>query len=85
MARSFRNRKGLTARTLKSEVLPAFCKPIMVMSISVALDVAGSQHSSLVIVAHDFAFSWTELDTWEVSNGASGTQAGAFEEVEEDR
>lgn len=27
----------LTANTLKSEVFPAFCKPIMVMSISVAL------------------------------------------------
>jgi len=35
---SFRIRKILTARTLNSEVLPAFCNPIMVMSISVALD-----------------------------------------------
>jgi hypothetical protein len=32
-----RIRKRLTARTLSSEVLPAFCSPIMVMSISVAL------------------------------------------------
>jgi hypothetical protein len=32
-----RIRKGLTARTLNSDVLPAFCSPIMVMSISVAL------------------------------------------------
>lgn len=30
--------KTLTARTRRSEVLPAFCRPIMVMSISVALD-----------------------------------------------
>jgi hypothetical protein len=28
---------GLTARTLSSEVLPAFCRPIIVISISVAL------------------------------------------------
>jgi hypothetical protein len=85
MARSFRIRKGLTARTLKSEVLPAFCNPIMVMSISVALYGASSQHPSLVIVAHDFAFSWTKTGHMRVSNGASGTQAGAFEEGEEDR
>jgi hypothetical protein len=32
-----RIRKGLTARTLNNDVLPAFCSPIMVMSISVAL------------------------------------------------
>jgi hypothetical protein len=32
-----RIRMRLTARTLSSEVLPAFCSPIMVMSISVAL------------------------------------------------
>lgn len=31
-------RKTLTARTLNNDVLPAFCNPIMVMSISVALD-----------------------------------------------
>jgi hypothetical protein len=37
----FRIRKILTARTLNSEVLPAFCSPIMVMSISVALDGVG--------------------------------------------
>jgi hypothetical protein len=36
-----RMRKGLTARTRNSEVLPAFCSPIMVMSISVALDGGG--------------------------------------------
>lgn len=29
--------RQLTARTRKSEVFPAFCNPIMVMSISVAL------------------------------------------------
>ena len=33
----------LTARTLSSDVLPAFCNPIMVMSISVALDGTSSQ------------------------------------------
>jgi hypothetical protein len=32
-----RIRKRLTARTRSSDVLPAFCSPIMVMSISVAL------------------------------------------------
>lgn len=32
-----RGGEGLTARTRSSEVLPAFCSPIMVMSISVAL------------------------------------------------
>jgi hypothetical protein len=53
---SCRIRKGLTARTLKSEVLPAFCKPIMVMSISVALDGVNHQHASLVVVGPDFAF-----------------------------
>jgi hypothetical protein len=35
--RWIRIRMRLTARTLSSEVLPAFCSPIMVMSISVAL------------------------------------------------
>jgi hypothetical protein len=34
----FRGRVGiLTARTLSNDVLPAFCRPIIVMSISVAL------------------------------------------------
>ena len=35
--RTLQNGKGLTARTRNSDVLPAFCSPIMVMSISVAL------------------------------------------------
>jgi hypothetical protein len=39
----FPMRKTLTARTLSSDVLPAFCNPIMVMSISVALDSASNQ------------------------------------------
>lgn len=30
--------RKLTARTLNNDVLPAFCRPIMVMSISVALE-----------------------------------------------
>lgn len=34
---NFPNGEPLTARTLSSDVLPAFCSPIMVMSISVAL------------------------------------------------
>lgn len=36
----------LTARTLNSDVLPAFCRPIMVMSISVALQFSHNQHAS---------------------------------------
>jgi len=32
-----RNKRALTAKTLSNEVLPAFCKPIIVISISVAL------------------------------------------------
>jgi hypothetical protein len=39
--RSFQNGKRLTASTRNSDVLPAFCSPIMVMSISVALHGAG--------------------------------------------
>jgi len=36
---------SLTARTRSNEVLPAFCSPIMVMSISVALQRAYSQRT----------------------------------------
>jgi hypothetical protein len=39
----------LTARTLNSDVLPAFCRPIMVMSISVALQFDDSEHASWVM------------------------------------
>jgi len=59
---SFRIRKILTARTLNSEVLPAFCNPIMVMSISVALDGIACQQERHVIVAREFAFSWAEAE-----------------------
>ena len=73
----YRIRKRLTARTLKSEVLPAFCSPIMVMSISVALYSENHQHPSLFIVERGFAFSRNGSAGDEVSNGASGTKACA--------
>ena len=67
----YRIRKRLTAKTLKSEVLPAFCSPIMVMSISVALDSENHQHPSLFIVERGFAFSvewkrWSEGIKWRI-------------------
>ena len=39
----------LTARTLNSDVLPAFCRPIMVMSISVALQLDDGQHAPWIM------------------------------------
>ncbi|KAH9827528.1 hypothetical protein Tdes44962_MAKER02786 [Teratosphaeria destructans] len=39
--------KKLTARTRNSEVLPAFWRPIMVMSISVALHDGDHQHGTI--------------------------------------
>jgi hypothetical protein len=59
---SVRIRKRLTARTLNSEVLPAFCNPIMVMSISVALDGVSRHRAAHVIVGRDFAFLWAEAE-----------------------
>lgn len=38
------NVRQLTAKTRKRDVLPAFCKPIMVMSISVALSSGQPEH-----------------------------------------
>lgn len=57
----FRNGRRLTARTLKSEVLPAFCRPIMVMSISVALYGVSNHHPGLRIVGSSFAFCGTQI------------------------
>ena len=45
---------GLTARTRNSDVFPAFCSPIMVMSISVALS-ASSNPSTSFEAQHDQA------------------------------
>lgn len=50
-----RNGKGLTARTRNSEVLPAFCSPIMVMSISVAL-LSEARQQSKSVLAGAFCF-----------------------------
>jgi hypothetical protein len=62
---AFRIRKRLTARTLNSEVLPAFCNPIMVMSISVALNGVSGHQPTHVIVARDFAFlCGRKLSSW---------------------
>jgi hypothetical protein len=66
-----RMRKGLTARTLNNDVLPAFCKPIMVMSISVALNDGVSQRPPLVMFAQICFF----IGMVSMSNGASGIEA----------
>jgi hypothetical protein len=55
-ARSLPHQEGLTARTLNNDVLPAFCSPIMVMSISVALHDEGNQRPSRIIAICRFAF-----------------------------
>jgi hypothetical protein len=51
-----RNKRELTARTLNNEVLPAFCKPIIVISISVALqqkqETMVSKHSHNMEMRH---------------------------------
>jgi hypothetical protein len=70
-----RIRKGLTARTLNSDVLPAFCSPIMVISISVALHTQDGQLSARRVGMHDFAFFLDHIAEMEVSNGASGMNA----------
>lgn len=74
-----RIRTRLTARTLKSDVLPAFCSPIIVISISVALDSDNNQHSSQLIGEHKVAFSWTGAGAEGAWKGASGTKAGAYD------
>jgi hypothetical protein len=59
---SVRIRKRLTARTLSSEVLPAFCNPIMVMSISVALGGVSGHQAAHVIVGRDICFSSAQAE-----------------------
>jgi hypothetical protein len=79
----FRIRKRLTARTLNSEVLPAFCNPIMVMSISVALYGVSGHQPGHVIVARDLAFSWAQaeqLAEYQIAHQA-GIRAMAFDMV----
>lgn len=49
-------RTRLTARTLNSDVFPAFCSPIIVMSISVALQHIDGQHASLLVGTRLFSF-----------------------------
>jgi len=82
---SFRIRKILTARTLNSEVLPAFCNPIMVMSISVALDGIACQQERHVIVAGEFAFSWAEAEQLGEYQMAHQAARWALGSVEKDR
>ena len=61
-------RQTLTARTRNNEVLPAFCKPIMVMSISVALRIDKGGRQFHIAVGTIFAFSWYKFarqgNTW---------------------
>lgn len=61
----FRNGKGLTARTRSNDVLPAFCSPIMVMSISVALHPC-QQWSKGPSVGSCFSVlvAWREMCSW---------------------
>jgi hypothetical protein len=90
----FCNGGRLTARTLKSEVLPAFCSPIMVMSISVALHSASNQHPGLRIVESSFAFCRIRIlmgiyqmahkaAAGAVGRGAKGEEASIPEQAQE--
>ena len=65
-------RQTLTARTRNSEVLPAFCKPIMVMSISVALQIEKGGRQFHLAVGTIFAFSWYKFARDEATHGAQG-------------
>lgn len=65
-------RQTLTARTRNSEVLPAFCKPIMVMSISVALRIEKGGRQFHLAVGTIFAFSWYKFARDEATHGAQG-------------
>lgn len=47
--------RWLTASTLSSEVFPAFCNPIIVTSISVALKSYVISHDSLDVIQHKTA------------------------------
>lgn len=66
------NRQTLTARTRNSEVLPAFCKPIMVMSISVALRIEKGRRQFHLTVGTIFAFFWYKFARDEATHGAQG-------------
>jgi len=86
--------KILTARTLNSDVLQAFCSPIMVMSISVALQRNDSQPPSGIISGRRVAAFGAEVGgngqiskahqaSWAGHVQAQGKKADAPEQAKE--